>query len=175
MALRNATLMFLVKKEAGKISQICLGMKKRGFGVGQWNGFGGKQQSGESVEAAAIRETQEECGVEVHSPAKFAELDFYFPENPAWDQRVHVYVTESWTGEPTESEEMRPQWFDVKSLPWPSMWTDDPIWLPEVLSGKRVQGRFVFDAQNKITEHELHEVEGALPPHEPRVLSAPRE
>ncbi|CAN0505072.1 unnamed protein product, partial [Ectocarpus sp. 12 AP-2014] len=33
--------------------EILLGMKKRGFGEGKWNGFGGKVESGESVEEAA--------------------------------------------------------------------------------------------------------------------------
>lgn len=35
--------------------RILLGMKKRGFGAGLWNGFGGKVQLGETVEQAAKR------------------------------------------------------------------------------------------------------------------------
>ena len=35
--------------------RVLLGMKKRGFGVGKWNGFGGKVQPGESIEEAARR------------------------------------------------------------------------------------------------------------------------
>lgn len=34
---------------------ILLGMKKRGFGVGRWNGFGGKVHSDETVLEAAKR------------------------------------------------------------------------------------------------------------------------
>ena len=44
---------------------VLLGMKKRGFGVGKWNGFGGKVQEGESIRDCARRETLEECGLEV--------------------------------------------------------------------------------------------------------------
>lgn len=44
------TLTFVV--DAGK---ILLGMKKRGFGAGRWNGFGGKVDPGESIEEAAKR------------------------------------------------------------------------------------------------------------------------
>ena len=35
--------------------QILLGLKKRGFGEGKWNGFGGKVQPGESIAQGAIR------------------------------------------------------------------------------------------------------------------------
>ena len=34
-----------------------LGLKKRGFGVGKYNGFGGKVGLNESIIDAAIRET----------------------------------------------------------------------------------------------------------------------
>ena len=36
-------------------TQVLLGMKKRGFGEGRWNGFGGKVESGETITEAAIR------------------------------------------------------------------------------------------------------------------------
>lgn len=35
--------------------KVLLGMKKRGFGAGKWNGFGGKVQPGETIEDAARR------------------------------------------------------------------------------------------------------------------------
>ena len=35
--------------------KILLGMKKRGFGAGRWNGFGGKVDSTETIEAGAKR------------------------------------------------------------------------------------------------------------------------
>lgn len=36
-------------------TRILLGYKKRGFGQGRWNGFGGKVEAGESTRAAAVR------------------------------------------------------------------------------------------------------------------------
>lgn len=36
-------------------TRILLGLKKRGFGQGLWNGFGGKVQPGETIEAGAVR------------------------------------------------------------------------------------------------------------------------
>lgn len=35
------------------LTLVLLGMKKRGFGAGKWNGFGGKVQPGETIEEAA--------------------------------------------------------------------------------------------------------------------------
>lgn len=38
-----------------KDNRLLLGMKKRGFGKGRWNGFGGKVQGGETIIEAAKR------------------------------------------------------------------------------------------------------------------------
>ena len=40
--------------------RVLLGMKKRGFGMGRWNGFGGKVEAGETIEDATRREVGEE-------------------------------------------------------------------------------------------------------------------
>ncbi len=37
-------------------SRLLLGKKKRGFGEGYYNGFGGKVEAGESIDEAASRE-----------------------------------------------------------------------------------------------------------------------
>jgi 8-oxo-dGTP pyrophosphatase MutT (NUDIX family) len=127
-----------------------LGMKKRGFGKGKWNGLGGKVKEGETIEEAAIREFEEECGVRVKSAEKMAELDFYFQSSrKEWNQRVHVFLAKGWDGDPVETEEMRPDWFLPDELPFHSMWQDDPHWLPLVLEGKKVKARFVFGEDNE--------------------------
>jgi 8-oxo-dGTP pyrophosphatase MutT (NUDIX family) len=40
-------------------------MKKRGFGAGKFNGFGGKVEPQESILEGAIREFREECRASV--------------------------------------------------------------------------------------------------------------
>jgi 8-oxo-dGTP pyrophosphatase MutT (NUDIX family) len=35
--------------------KILLGLKKRGFGEGKWNGFGGKVHVNETIRQAAVR------------------------------------------------------------------------------------------------------------------------
>ena len=47
--MRNATLMLIVDE-----NKILLGMKKRGFGEGKWNGFGGKVNEGETIEDVSL-------------------------------------------------------------------------------------------------------------------------
>ena len=87
--LRNATLVFLIKKSQGKITDICLAMKKRSFGINRWNGVGGKvDDQKETIEDAAKREAKEEIDVFVKELNKVAELLFYFPHNPVWDQII---------------------------------------------------------------------------------------
>lgn len=158
--LRDATLVFLVKKSEGTIREICLAMKKRGFGKGRWNGVGGKVDGErETVEDAARRETREEIGVEIGDLDKVAELSFYFPHNKVWDQMVHVYLVETWSGEPVESEEMNPQWFSVGKLPFHDMWPDDPFWLSEVIVGNKVRARFSFGEGDRILDKEIHIVQ----------------
>ncbi|EIW71045.1 hypothetical protein TREMEDRAFT_59989 [Tremella mesenterica DSM 1558] len=43
--------------------RVLLGRKKRGFGIGLWNGFGGKLDQGETMDQCVIRELYEECGL----------------------------------------------------------------------------------------------------------------
>lgn len=142
--MRQDTLLFLLDDDT---QEILLAMKKRGFGVGKLNGVGGKVGKGETVEAAAVREAQEEVGVKIQEKdlVKVGELKFYFKDKPEWSINCHVFFTRAWTGEPAESEEMAPEWFDRTSLPFDRMWVDDKYWLPMVLRGDYVQAEFNFN------------------------------
>lgn len=153
--LKPTTLLFLVKKENGEPSEICLARKKIGQGIGKWNGVGGKVEKDETIENAAIRETKEEIGVDVTDYYEVARIDFLFPEKPEWDQEMNVYISENWNGEPSESDEMAPKWFKISDIPYKEMWSDDIYWLPEVLKGKYVKANFKFDKDEQITEKQI--------------------
>ena len=126
--------------------EILLAMKKRGFGVGKYNGFGGKVNPGETIEEAVVRELEEESGLcaKVEDVQKVAELDFYFPYKPEGDQTVHVYLVRKYSGVPHETDEMAFEWFTRDTIPYDRMWDDDKYWLPLVLAGKKVEATFIF-------------------------------
>lgn len=151
--LEQATICLLVKDK-----EVLLAMKKRGFGQGKWNGVGGKLNSDESIEEAAVRETQEEIGVTPKLLTQVATLDFYFPSNPDWNQQVIVFNVTEWKGEPTETKEMAPKWFPRDQIPYDSMWEGDRYWLPLVLEGKKIEAEFLFGENENLLEFEILEV-----------------
>jgi 8-oxo-dGTP diphosphatase/2-hydroxy-dATP diphosphatase len=135
---------FLVKNDGnGNPVEVCLAMKKRGFGQGMWNGSGGKPKEKESIEDAAIREAEEELRVKVIELSKRGMITFILREE---DKHVIMYafLATNWTDEPMESEEMKPQWFSIDSIPYDQMWKADREWLPLIFSGKKIQARYTY-------------------------------
>jgi 8-oxo-dGTP diphosphatase/2-hydroxy-dATP diphosphatase len=133
-------------------------MKKRGFGEGRWNGFGGKVQEGETIEQAAEREVQEECGLTVRDLKIVGQLDFEFHNNPGEIIEVHIYRCDDFEGELQESEEMLPKWFNISSIPYDKMWTGGIHWLPLFLQKKCFTGCFVFGENDVILRKKIFEV-----------------
>ena len=134
------TLSYLIKD-----NQICLGLKKRGFGVGKWNGFGGKVEKSESVVEAAIRELNEESLVTVDSKdlRQVLDVEFFFKDGK--HLRVPTFFVHQWKGDPTETEEMKPAWFDFDKIPYDKMWSDDIYWMPRVFKGETLRGKVWFE------------------------------
>jgi 8-oxo-dGTP diphosphatase/2-hydroxy-dATP diphosphatase len=139
-------------------NRVLLGMKKRGFGLGRWNGFGGKVEKGETTEEAIRREVFEEASIDVTDARKVGIIEFEFQGDPQILE-VHIFRAEKFVGEPTEGEEMKPQWFAVKDIPLEKMWPDDKYWIPMFLEGKSFTGKFLFGKGDIVEEHALEEVE----------------
>lgn len=136
---------------------VLLGLKKRGFGAGRWNGFGGKVNPNEAITEATRREVTEEAGVVVHDLTPHGTLTFTFADQDD-ELEVHVFSTDAFTGEPTESDEMRPAWFPLTAIPYSGMWADDSHWLPLLLAGKQFQGTFHFQGTDTLLKHDVKEV-----------------
>lgn len=155
--LRETTLCYLIKAD-----DILLAEKKRGMGVGKINGVGGKRNPGETIEEANVRETSEEIGVDLKNFWQVATLYFYFPDDPTdlnGNVKVWVYMADSWSGEPGESEEMKPKWYKLSGIPTDLMWEADAIWLPQVLNGKKVIAEFSYDKNYQLIEHQIKVVD----------------
>ena len=143
----------IVKKD----NEILLGMKKRGFGQGRWNGFGGKVREGESIEEAAKREMEEEVGILGKNLEKRGILSFRFKGDPQVLE-VHVFFTADFNGKPVETEEMKPNWFRVNEIPYNEMWPDDKFWLPILLNGKKFTGSFYFRDNDTLLSYDIKEI-----------------
>jgi ADP-ribose pyrophosphatase YjhB (NUDIX family) len=144
--MRDVTLCYFLTED-----KILLAMKKRGFGEGLWNGYGGKVEEGETIREAACREIKEESDLDTKEEdlEEVGVIDFFFKDREDWNQRVHIFFIRVWEGIEKETEEMNPKWFDIDSMPTENLWKDDRYWLPEALSGKKIEAKFLFTKDGK--------------------------
>ncbi len=134
----RATLLFV--RRAG---QLLLIHKKRGLGAGKINGPGGRIDPGETPEACAVREVQEELRVTPTGVQPAGELFFQFADG--YSLHGYVFTATDCAGEPQETDEAIPQWTPEDQIPYARMWADDRIWIPHLLAGRLFEGRFLFD------------------------------
>lgn len=147
-----ATLLFVIRE-----GQILLIRKKRGLGAGKVNGPGGRLDPGETVLQAAIREVEEELCVTPSAPRKAGQHRFQFTDG--YSLHVHVFVSDDFTGVPTETDEAIPLWVGVDAIPYDEMWADDVHWIPLMLAGRRFMGWWVFDDEVMLSQR-LVEIDG---------------
>lgn len=148
-------------------NRVLLGLKKRGRGEGRWNGFGGKLEDGESMEAAARREVLEEVGLIIQDLEEVGIVDFEFEDN-SWNVQVHIFKSTQFAGQPIETDEMKPEWFTVDTLPLDAMWPGDAYWFPLLLENKKFRGHFLYDRPSTsdyasvILKKSIEEVDASL-------------
>lgn len=160
------TICLLVKGDP--ISELLLADKKIGFGAGKVVGVGGTVEADETIWQAAVRELQEEIGVQVKEQdlQRAAKITFRFPAKPEWDRIVYVYLARKWRGEIIESNEVVPRWFPVENIPYDQMWADGAVWLPAVLASGKIIARFTFNEDNEtLAEAEIKGDQDFLWPH----------
>lgn len=132
----EATLLLALRNSG---TELLLGLKKTGkLGRGTFNGPGGRREAGESLLECVVRETHEEVGltVDTNTLEKCAILNCYAAGEVYL--RVHVFLARSMSGEPVETESMKPYWWAVYNLPFEHMLEADLLWLPKVLAGEKM-------------------------------------
>jgi len=140
--------------------KILLAMKKRGFGVDRYNGFGGRVETGETIEECAKREIFEEGGIVVEDLEKRGVVDFEFDGKTGEVLEVNFFRILKYTGLPRETDEMRPEWFKVDSLPYEKMFPADRVIFPYLLGGQKFSGRVLYNQSlDAIVEKDIRVVD----------------
>lgn len=122
------------------------------MGENLYNGYGGKVEQNETIKEAAIRELEEESQVVAKQEdlIEVGIVDFYFPEKPDWNQRVHWYILNKFQNKPVETKEMeKPDWFDINNLPYDQMWPADKQLLPKMLENKFLNATITFNGKGE--------------------------
>jgi len=140
-------------------SQVLLGRRKTSstdLGINNIAGLGGKLEQNEAYTDALIRELNEEVGI---IPIKYVDMGrvvFLNPHNTKWNLAVQIYIVNKWEGDPRESDETEPMWFDIDKIPLDNMFSDNRYWLPQVLTGQKVDGVFMFEEEHGISESRVN-------------------
>jgi len=90
----------------------------------------------------------------VQDMQEIGEINFKFIGDPM-ELEVHVFQVTKWEGMEKETEEMRPQWWDLDKVPFSQMWPDDEMWFPYMLRGENFKASFVFEGHDKIVESNI--------------------
>jgi 8-oxo-dGTP diphosphatase len=143
----RATLLFVVRD-----GRVLLIHKKRGLGAGKINGPGGRIEPGERPVDAAVREVEEEVLVTPTGVEPAGELFFQFADG--FSIHGHVFRAGGCIGEPAETSEATPLWFEVDALPYERMWEDDRYWMPLMIGRIPFRGYFIFDG-DKMLDHRV--------------------
>lgn len=127
-------------------NKLLLGEKKRGFAKGTLNGIGGKQDPGETIDQAMVRECSEEIGA---IPTNYEQVgrinfDLWYKGERSY-MEMFIYKCYAYKGEIKETEEIIPAWYNIDEIPYDRMIEDDLLWLPYVLDNKKIIGKVKLD------------------------------
>jgi len=140
---QRATLLYVICD-----GQILLIRKKRGLGAGKINGPGGRIEAGESAVECAVRETEEEVGIRARGVRVRGQMRFQFIDG--FSMQVDILTANAYEGTPCETDEAAPLWFSIDVIPYGEMWATDRYWLPEIVVGKSLVGRALFDGDQPL-------------------------
>lgn len=82
-------------------------------------------------------------------------IAFHFIDRPEWDQDMAIYTLYGVSQSPSESDEMRPEWFEIGEIPYSQMWEADKIWVPRVIRGEEIAYSIRFKADGTLIDSNL--------------------
>jgi len=139
-----------------KKRQILLIRNAEGISRGRWNGLGGKVEEGETPLQAVKREVFEESGLKVKSFMYHGALTVFLGGAVSPSFILYVFSSREYSGRLKADGHNDLRWFSLDALPSLSMWQDDCVWLPYVLSNRRwVSGNFEFGPDNLLRVAEI--------------------
>jgi len=120
---------------------------------GKYNGLGGKFLPGETPEACAIREVQEESGLTMIEPKLKGFIDF--PRfDGVNDWYVFIFTADKFTGEMIESDEGNLEWVPTDKLLDLHLWEGDKIFLKWLANDSFFSAKFVYE-NGKLKDHSV--------------------
>lgn len=135
--------------------EVWLGRKKRGFGQGLLNGYGGKIMAGESATDCILRELEEESCLKLNkNDIKYLGYNDYFDCSIQERRIVYMYTATGIDKEPQETEEVEnPQKYSYECIPYSMLWPDAIYWMHLVLKECFFKGTFVLERSNVKSVH----------------------
>ncbi len=119
--------------------------KKNDMHEGKWNGLGGKLENGETPEACAIREIQEESGLQVSDPQLKGFITFpNFDGTNDW--YVFVYTFDNCDGDLIDSPEGHLEWIENDRMPDLPLWEGDRIFMQWLDDPRIFSAVFQYDS-----------------------------
>ena len=94
--------------------------------AGKWIGLGGKIETGDRPDECLIREVREESGLILKRYQYRGIVDFC---SDGWQERMHLYTADLFSGELTECNEGRLEWIPKAHLENLPLWEGDRVFL----------------------------------------------
>ena len=93
----------------------------------KWIGIGGKFEDGEMPEDCVVRDVKEETGLSLKS-CKYRGI-VTFVSNEFGTEYMHLFTSDSYSGELTECDEGELVWIDKKDILGLNIWEGDKVFL----------------------------------------------
>lgn len=135
-------------------SKVLLAIKTRKIGVGLFNGYGGKQEEGQTMTESCAEELFKESSL-IALPQDFVQVgivNFFIHKNDETIvlNKCDIFTVTNFSGEPVETEEMiTPTWFEIEKIPMNKMMVDAGFWVKRMLSGEHIEVEVHLDESRK--------------------------